>query len=80
MNKLNELVFFSLLNLTFIRLTGTLISLKFYLESKSLRFLALVTGWAIWTITGILPIIAEIVVEESQFIAEFLLVFNVKKY
>ena len=74
---MNDLILFSLFNLTFIRLVGTLISLKFYLESRRLRFLALVAGWAIWTITGILPIIAEIVFESSQFTAELLLVFNV---
>jgi hypothetical protein len=36
-----------------------------------------VTGWGIWAVTGILPIIAEIVAEWSQFTAELLLVFNI---
>ncbi len=74
---INDLVFFSLLNLTFIRIVGTLISLKFYLEAKRLRFLALVTGWALWTVTGFLPILADYIEETNQFTAELLLVFNI---
>lgn len=71
---MHELVFFSLLILTFIRLVGLGVSLDLFLESKHSRYKTLTLGWTLWVITGIIPILSDNLVDIT--FSEILLVLN----
>jgi len=71
---LHELVFFSLLILTFIRLVGLGVSIDLFMESKHSRYKTLTLGWTLWVITGIIPILSDNLVDVN--FSEILLVLN----
>jgi hypothetical protein len=55
---------------------GLLISFNLYFKSRKMRFVALILGWAVWTITGLLPIISDYISQENLFLSELILVLN----
>jgi len=71
---MNELVIFSLILLTLLRIIGLVISIDFYLKMKRERFRLFFLGWFVWIIGGILPIISSII--ENELISQSLLIIN----
>ncbi len=64
---MNTLAFYSLILLTIIRLIGLGISLDLFYSIKKKRFLTIVAGWAMWVITGVLPIIYDYYAIQDDF-------------
>ncbi len=71
---MHDLVFLSLLILTFIRLIGLAVSIDLFIESKHSRYKVLILGWIIWIISGIIPIISSNMADIN--FSEILLVLN----
>lgn len=69
---LNQLVFFSLIILSSLRIIGLFISLELFFSLKKKRFISIVAGWIVWVIAGILPLIYDFLIIKYR----ILLVFN----
>lgn len=57
---MNEVVFFSLLLLIFIRLIGLGLSVDIYLRNHAPKFKVFILGWTFWFLAGIFPILSDI--------------------
>ncbi|MFX1476335.1 MAG: hypothetical protein ACFFCO_12795 [Promethearchaeota archaeon] len=55
---MHELVFFSLVIMTLLRVVGVGVSLDFYLTTKDSKFQLISLGWLLSLIAGVLPILA----------------------
>jgi len=77
---MNDLLFFSLLVLTLIRMLGFAVSFQFFFEMKQTKKnkqtkLGMITlGWLSWSISGILRILANL--EENQLLSEYLFLLD----
>ena len=71
---MHELVFLSLLILTFIRIVGLGVSIDLFIESKHSRYKILALGWTLWVIAGIIPIFSDNLIDIN--FSDILLVLN----
>ena len=72
--KVHILITLSLWLLFFIRFIGFLVTLDLQLSSKQSRFKIIVLGWLTWSITSLLPFLAETI--ENLVFSEILFVLN----
>jgi len=71
---MEDMVFFSLVLLTFIRIIGLCVSIEFFLNTRKQRFLVFILGWFAWATAAVFPLIADNIV--NSLLSESLLVLN----
>jgi len=72
---MHDIVFFSLLIVAILRILGIGISIDFYIEFKSSRYMILILGWSLWLIAGVLPLFSFMVTEAQLY--EILILYNI---
>ncbi|MFX1495984.1 MAG: hypothetical protein ACFFBH_00515 [Promethearchaeota archaeon] len=72
---MNDLIFFSLIMLIFLRAVGLGVSVEFFYNTRDRKFISFIFCWIFWMIANIFPILADIVLNMS--LKEIFLIVNI---
>ncbi|OLS26689.1 MAG: hypothetical protein HeimC3_07910 [Candidatus Heimdallarchaeota archaeon LC_3] len=72
---MNILTSYSLIILIGLRFIGLTNGTEFFRNTKEQRFILLITGWVSWIVAGVIPIMADLVIDTYQ--KELLLLMNI---
>lgn len=59
---MNQLVFFGLMVMSLIKIIALIININVYLDSRDKRYILYISGWSLYFIGGIIPIISDLFV------------------